>query len=180
MVIVAFVGCSQARGEPDGTVGFTLTESEIRESGKYKDIPIYDRHQHEKGPVGKIAKAWCENGKMLVAGVVSDATPGGKKVCQELKSGVLKGLSLGIIHGVRKNKAGKVVDVMWKDIVDVSVCEEGDLPGTHIMTVAAKQAVEQAIREENRSLFGGFYAGHATRTEQADLCTKGRLTVSLI
>lgn len=157
-MVVAFVGCCHPKGDPDGSVGFSFTEREIPEHCKStKGVPVYLTHKHHLGPVGRVAKAWQENGKMLVAGVIYDSTPAGKEASKGLLSGALRGLSLGVIHGIMKNNSGKCTSILWREIVDVSVCEEGDLPGTLIMTVAAKEAVEKVI-SESHSPYAAFYA----------------------
>lgn len=173
-MVVAFVGCCHPEGEPDGSVGFMLTQSEIIDKAQTTTgTPIYNRHQHHLGPIGRIAKSWSENGKLMVAGVINEKPGFSKKICEGIRSGVIKGLSLGIIHGVLKNNSGKCTNILWRDIVDVSVCEEGDLPGTHIMTVAAKRAVEKAIEDVRTgqpcfSPFPSFY----DREQQVNNLTK--------
>ena len=138
-MVVAFIGCCNPPGEPNGTVGFLFTKQEIPTYSKtLKNKPIYLNHKHDLGPVGRIAKSWVENGKMMVAGVIHTKSLPAKIAADGVLKGVLKGLSLGTVHGVLKNNSGKCTDILWREIVDVTVCEEGDLPGTHIFTMASK------------------------------------------
>ena len=178
MTIVAFVGCCNPVGEPNGTIGFLFTKRELPIYCKtMKNKRIYLTHQHDLGPVGKIAKSWMENGKMMVAGVIhADSLPA-KIAGKGVTSGLLKGLSLGTIHGVLKNNSGKCTNILWREIVDCSVCEEGDLPDTKILTFAAKQAVQKVIADikstPNFSPYNFFYSD-ATRKELPDTRTKER------
>ncbi len=174
-MVVAFIGCCHPEGEPDGSVGFMLTQSEIFEKAQTTaGTPIYNRHQHHLGAIGRIAKSWSENGKLMVAGVINGNTSLSKKICEGLLNGTIKGLSLGIIHGVLKNNSGKCTNILWRDIVDVSVCNEGDLPGTYITTVAAKRAVEKAIEDgkTDQSCFSPFPSFYHREQQQANDLTK--------
>ena len=177
-MVVAFVGCCNPAGEPDGTIGFLFTKQEIPTYCKtLKNKPIYLTHKHDLGPVGKIAKSWVENGKMMVAGVIHTDSLPAKYAGKGVLKGFLKGLSLGTIHGVLKNNSGKCTNILWRKIVDVSVCEEGDLPGTHILTMAAKEAVQEAMQDvpatTNFSPFHFFYsAGVNNGGELPEILTK--------
>ncbi len=180
-MVVAFVGCCSPAGEPDGTVGFLFTKREVPIYCKnLKNKPIYLTHKHDLGPVGMIAKSWMENGKMMVAGVIHTDSLPAKIAGKGVKNGLLKGLSLGTIHGVLKNNSGKCTDILWREIVDCSVCEVGDLPGTHILTVAAKEAVQEVIKNikssssaPNFSPYNFFYSDAADK-ELLDMRTKER------
>ena len=166
-MVVAFIGCCNPPGEPDGTVGFLFTKKEIPTYSKtLKDKPIYLNHKHDLGPVGRIAKSWVENGKMMVAGVIHTKSLPAKIAADGVLKGILKGLSLGTIHTVLKNNSGKCTDVLWREIVDVTVCEEGDLPGTHILTMAAKHQQQTKVEtiypiiqnSASLSLYDFFYS----------------------
>lgn len=175
-MVVAFVGCCHPEGDPNGSVSFNFTEREIPEHCKTTiNVPVYLTHKHDLGPVGRIAKAWLENGKMMVAGIIRDNTPAGKIASEGVLNGELKGLSLAVIHGMLKNNSGKTTEILWKKIIDVSVCEEGDLPGTLIMTVAAKEAVGRVIENEKTGqpeVFSPYASFYAPRKQVDDL-TKG-------
>lgn len=148
-MVVAFVGICHPEGEPDGTVSFSFTKREIPKHCKTTiNVPVYLKHKHDLGPVGRIVKAWMEKGKMLVAGLIQEDSLPGRAAKKGIKSGILKGLSLGVIHGVLKNNSGKCTDILWREIVDVSVCEEGDLPGTRILTWASKEAVDRPLKDD--------------------------------
>jgi len=169
-MVVAFVGCCNPVGEPDGTVGFLFTKQEIPTYCKtLKNKPIYLTHKHDLGPVGKIAKSWVEKGKMMVAGVIHTDSLPAKYAGKGVLKGFLKGLSLGTIHGVLKNNSGKCTNILWRKIVDVSVCEEGDLPGTHILTMAAKEAVKEAMKEVPATKFSPFHFFYSARLNNKEL-----------
>ena len=121
-MVVAFVGCCNPPGEPNGTVGFLFTKREVPIYCKtMKNKPIFLTHKHDLGPVGMIAKSWMENGKMMVAGVIHTDSLPAQIAGKGVKNGLLKGLSLGTIHGVLKNNSGKCTDILCIDLLVVVV-----------------------------------------------------------
>jgi len=153
-----FVGCCHPRGTKDKNGSdnpFLLTEDELRrECGRLPGMVIYDRHELDK-PVGLIKEAYIDgDGKLLIKGIFSD-TDLGRNARKDLVTGVFKGLSLGCRHLYDKSSK----QVKYSKIDEVSVCEEGELPGTLIYTYASRNPPSSSSLSSGSGVDGSANSG---------------------
>lgn len=129
-------GVAHPPGEPDTYNGLKLTRKEIFE--KYESLPgtmVYDNHDLSR-PIGKVlAVTIGDEGELLMDAIISKDYPYSEEVIQRVLSGDYKGMSLGMDHKVNM-ETGYVHE---SNINELSLCPEGDLPGTLIRTVANNQ-----------------------------------------
>lgn len=96
-VAFAFSNCVAATVTSVTVRGHTynLTEENLKEAAKTFE-GHYLKVEHSGPPIGRIDKAWCENGKLLVSGVGFEARDDkGRAILESIKKGELKGLSIG-------------------------------------------------------------------------------------
>lgn len=74
---------------------YRLTEESLKKvAEKASGMPL--NYEHSGPPIGKVEDAWYENGKLMVRGVVFEPRDEkGRAILDSIKSGKLKGLSLG-------------------------------------------------------------------------------------
>jgi len=88
--VAATVGSVTVRGR-----SYQLTEENLKELAK-TFAGHYLKHEHSGPPIGRIEKAWYENGKLMVSGVVYEPTDErGRTILDAIKKGELKGFSIG-------------------------------------------------------------------------------------
>jgi hypothetical protein len=96
-VAFPFKGCAATTDTTVTVRGHTyrLTEENLKEAAKSFE-GHYLKYEHSGPPIGRIDKAWCENGKLLVSGVAFEARDDkGRAILESLKKGDLKWLSMG-------------------------------------------------------------------------------------
>jgi hypothetical protein len=88
--VMATTGIVTVRGR-----SYRLTEEALKQAAKKAPgMPL--KYEHSGPPIGKVEDAWYENGKLMVRGVVFEPSDDkGRAVLDSIKSGKLKGLSLG-------------------------------------------------------------------------------------
>ena len=118
------VGCVHPHGLTNRSDDFLLCDKDIDSFvTKVNGAVVYDTHDATK-PVGKVLQSYKdpEMGLMVIIGINNT------DVIKKIRNGTYKGLSLGNQYKVDFAKH-KVVS---KDCNEVSVCKEGDIPGTLI------------------------------------------------
>lgn len=136
-------GCVHPRGLPDDWYkGLKyLKEKEILE--KVLNLPnTISLEEHDPGQIGVVIGSMVDqHGQIIVDIEIPDNTPKYEEIKRKLLDGTYKGLSLGRKHTVDMN-TGELVDT---NIFEVSICEEGALPGTYIeaVTVASESKNER-------------------------------------
>ena len=118
------VGCVHPKGLTDRNDDFLLSDKEMDSFvNKVNGVVVYDTHDTNK-PVGKVLNSYkdAEMGLMVIIGINNT------DIIKKIQNGTYKGLSLGAKYKVDFTKH-KVVS---KDCNEVSVCKEGDIPGTLI------------------------------------------------
>jgi hypothetical protein len=101
-----------------------LSDKDIDEFvGKVKGAVVYDTHDVRKA-VGQVIQSYKDPDTGLMGIIVINDV----EVIKKIRNGTYKGLSLGNQYKVDFSKH-KVVS---KDCNEVSVCKEGDIPGTFI------------------------------------------------
>lgn len=140
-------GVAHPKGEDNSYNGFKLTEKQIFE--KYKDLPgtiVYDDHDESK-PIGKVIGATIgDKGELCMDAMLFEDNPNAQRVYERVVSGDYKGLSLGMDHLVDMEKGY----VHKSDIYELSICPEGDMPGTVIRTIASKGNPSETENNDTR------------------------------
>lgn len=138
-------GIAHPKGEENTYNGFKLTKNQIFE--KYKNLPgtiVYDNHDESK-PIGKVIAATIgKDGELCMDAMLFNDNPNAQAVYERVMSGDYKGLSLGMDHVVDMEK-GYVYN---SDIHELSICPEGDMPGTIIRTVASNTPSGEDVNEK--------------------------------
>jgi hypothetical protein len=127
-----FRGCCHPPGT-DEKNGFLLTADEMRVA--FKRMPgmiILDNHDHSK-PVGRVETAYLKDGMLMITGSFNPDERG-EKAMRRVRKGRYRGLSLGCKHAYDPIER-KVISTM---IEEVSVCDEGQIPGTTVTTIASR------------------------------------------
>lgn len=170
--MVYFVGCCHPKAYPNRHRGPELSRGRMLKAwASMRGRPILDNHQRHR-QVGAILDAWMDGEDQLwIRAHVDESTEMGLQVAKLITSGIYKGLSLGMDHGVveksgRRGKGGSVLsllpqdefdwsdveDVVWSEITEVSVCPEGKYPNTTIHTwFSASCSNDTAIVSESES-----------------------------
>ena len=148
---VRFVGCCHPAGPTDPNYnGFMLTRANMLSLRKSMiGQPVFEEHGdgQVKNQVGSIDAVWInDRNEYIVDGHVEVTGPDSDAVAQRLVRGVLKGLSLGMTHKTIKDaQTGSPLVVLDHIINEVSVVEQGDIPGTDIVTVASRFGLDPSV-----------------------------------
>jgi hypothetical protein len=138
-----FRGCCH----PQGTLekdGFLLTADEIQKAfARMPLTTILDNHDRDK-PVGRVEASWVEDGRLMITGSFFPHE-NGRKAMQQVREGKYRGLSLGCRH--RYDPIGK--RVKKTRIQEVSVCEEGQIDGTSVNTIASRSHAHDTATTRN-------------------------------
>ena len=131
--------------EDEGYNGLMLTKKDMEDLLKeqqWKQAYVADAHGQN---VGRIAGMHIDGMNRLVANL-EVSTKANPELVRKLESGQYKGLSLGMIN--TKDNASK--DIVGKRLKEISVCEEGDIPGTEIFLV--RRHDRNKIRDHHKEL----------------------------
>lgn len=137
------MGCCHPAGpEEPGYNGFLLTrDNMLALRNSVVGVPVSEEHA---GPhLGAIDAVWINKlNEYIVDGHVDVKDDASEAVAQKMVSGILKGLSLGMTNRTVQDNRGRPLLVLGRTIDHVSVVEEGDLPGTDIVTVASRYGLD--------------------------------------
>lgn len=128
---------------------------------KFVNKPILEEHDGQKQEVGQIFQTFVDSdGKMRVNARIYTDTPHGRDIYTQIKSGNLKGLSVGYTP-VLRGGGSKHVDYKLCD--EISICKQPFFDGAHVTVTASKNldspekkiflhimATEQKPVEENK------------------------------
>ena len=136
-------GCAHPRGMPDDWYkGIKyLKEKEMLE--KVLNLPgTVTLDEHDDGSIGRVVGTMFDaHGQIFVDVEISEDTPDYEEIKRKLLSGEYGGLSLGRKHQIDIN-TGELVKT---NIMEVSICEKGALPGTYIEAVTVASDVKQGL-----------------------------------
>ena len=127
--------------------GFLMTRDDMEKC--VKDLSnAYAADTHGK-KIGKVAGGFIDySGRLRVTLEIDGKTH--PELAKKLENGDYKGVSLGLKHFVDPD----TFEVTDKKIIEISVCEEGDLPGTDIIHVKRddKQKIVDDCRRQDSLL----------------------------
>lgn len=141
---VEIEGTAHPIAEDENYNGLLMTEADMRETLQALnsgEAYLADTHGHR---VGKVTSGRVDYlGRLRV--VLEMSAKEHPDLVQKLQDGTYKGLSLGLKHFVDP----ETLRVDRKKLIEVSICPEGDLPGTGINTVRRenRREVEDAHRK---------------------------------
>jgi len=142
-------GCVHPRGLPDDWYkGIKyLRQKEILE--KVLALPgTTSLDEHEGGGIGRVIGSYVDpHGQIFVDIEIPDDTPDYDRIKDNLVSGKYAGLSLGRKHKIDVD-TGELVKT---SIFEVSVCEQGAVPGTYIEAVSV--ASREKVKGEGTGVF---------------------------
>lgn len=140
---VEIEGIAHPIAEDDGYNGLLMTKTDMNETLQALnngEAYLADTHGHR---VGKVTQGRIDFlGRLRV--VMELSAKEYPDLVRKLQDGTYKGLSLGLKHFVDPD----TLSVDRKKIIEVSICPEGDLPGTGI----------NAVRRESRSVIENEHA----------------------
>jgi len=157
-------GVAHPPGEPDTYNGLKLTQKEIFE--KYETLPgtlVYDNHDLSR-PIGKVMSVSIgDDGELLMDALISKDYPHSDEVIERVLSGDYRGMSLGMDHKVNMDTGF----VHESNIHELSLCPDGDMPGTVIRTVANdKNGIDKPFQtrwfdlDDNASTMNAYQVSH--------------------
>lgn len=168
-----FVGVCHPKGEQNDYKGFLLKASDMPDKCRELEGKKILFEHNKDCEIGKVQTAWVDasSGKLKVCGYILENDNNSKMVAQKIRNGTLSGLSLGMKRDVLVNKNKEFVDVVYSQINELSICEEGDLDHTVIETIASKlkktQTTTTTDNNNNNNIFNIFCAPSKTTRKQS-------------
>lgn len=132
MVLVR--GACHPKAQPPGYSGLLLTKKDMESKlSLLKDIPILLEHDGQK-EIGKIVEAHIDDNQRLVIDFdINRNSIEGSFAIERIRKGDLTGLSMGITHLVSEGPTW--IEVVDKNVREVSVTDSPDLPNTEILHI---------------------------------------------
>jgi hypothetical protein len=148
--MVLGVGVTHPKGEDDGYEGLFYKQSEMGELARtLAGKPLYVEHLTDE-PVGEVKHAWVgENGECFVLFETNEDSIPGLIAKNLMTHEVCTDLSLG--HTV--SLAANTHEVLKKEATEVSICEKGARPNTHIYATTASKAKKSSWEEKRKKVY---------------------------